>query len=334
MCSRLSSLQAMTESYLTLHLRSCVYVCARVCVCVCVCEVAHSRMNITSIDQTNVGRKGCRPQQLINIPLITWGTECVCYWKSECRWSPPNSQRCIYKCCPTEELLTCSYTQIIAHTHLTTSFTRFTKIFTDAVRTKGIGKYLHVCISVWFFFWVWRVSFCESRLSVCFCCPLFPINPVFPQANGVTDRWSQMPTESPVPCVSDSLPQRPFPLPCPSCVVPLDRLFMPFFIIWYISYAFCGIVCGLHAVWNKLTDCVVFSLSISVTPLFISLSATGFSSLPRLWPARSCVICLIFGCSCVLSCQLNIRHIPTESGTDFWSVLYLWKKDRWSQTFR
>lgn len=39
-----------------------------------------------------------------------------------------------------------------------------------------------------------------------------------------------------------------------------------------------------------------------------------FGSCCRL--AGGCVICLIFGCSCASSCQLNIRHIPTESGTD------------------
>lgn len=56
---------------------------------VCVCEGAHTRMNITSIDQANVGRKGCRPQQLINIPLITWGTECVCVAGRVCVGGPP-----------------------------------------------------------------------------------------------------------------------------------------------------------------------------------------------------------------------------------------------------
>lgn len=148
--SCLSSLQAITESYLTLYLRSCV--------CVCVCEVAHSRMNITSIDQTNVGRKGCRPQQLINIPLITWGTECVCYWTSECRWSPPNSQRCIYRCCPTEELLT-QLTHTFNHIfHLNHFFYR--DFYGRCARTKGIGKYPHVCICVWFY------SECGGFLSV------------------------------------------------------------------------------------------------------------------------------------------------------------------------
>lgn len=69
-----------------------------------------------------------------------------------------------------------------------------------------------------------------------------------------------------------------------------------------------------------------FSLK-QLNPTVLSLLSTGFSSLLRLlWLARSCVICLIFGCSCVSSCQLNIRHIPTESGIHFWPVLYLWKK--------
>lgn len=52
---------------------------------------------------------------------------------------------------------------------------------------------------------------------------------------------------------------------------------------------------------------------------FCCVSSTGFSSLLRLRLAGGCVICLIFGCSCALWCQLNIRHIPTESGTDFWT---------------
>lgn len=52
---------------------------------------------------------------------------------------------------------------------------------------------------------------------------------------------------------------------------------------------------------------------------FFCVSVTGFSSLLRLRLAGGCVICLIFGCSCALWCQLNIRHIPTESGTDFWT---------------
>lgn len=46
------------------------------------------------------------------------------------------------------------------------------------------------------------------------------------------------------------------------------------------------------------------------------------STLPKPWLAGGCMICLIFGCSCALSCQLNIRHIPTESGIDFWSWLF------------
>lgn len=50
--------------------------------CMCVC---FRRMNITTIDRTNVGRKGCRPQQIINTPLMTlpskhcWGYIYKCF---------------------------------------------------------------------------------------------------------------------------------------------------------------------------------------------------------------------------------------------------------------
>lgn len=65
--------------------------------CVCVCT--HSGMNITSIDPANVGRKDCRPQQLINIPLITWDTECVLLKEWMLVVPPPpkkKSRDCIY----------------------------------------------------------------------------------------------------------------------------------------------------------------------------------------------------------------------------------------------
>lgn len=61
------SLLAITEKWKLFH---------PLCVCVIVCVWdggrVHSTMNITCIDQANVRRKGCRPQLLINIPLITW----------------------------------------------------------------------------------------------------------------------------------------------------------------------------------------------------------------------------------------------------------------------
>lgn len=82
---------------------------------------------------------------------------------------------------------------------------------------------------------------------------------------------------------------------------------------------------ALFLVWNKLIDSISF-FSFCFLPCL--LSAAGISSLLRLWLAWDCVICLIFGCSCALSCQLNIRHIPTDSGTDFWPFFLTSKRQK------
>lgn len=110
----------------------------------------------------------------------------------------------------------------------------------------------------------------------------------------------------------------------PSCCIPLvlNRLFRSFSIIHTLCIlCFC----------LKQADCVMFSAFISVTPVFILIAlslwfATGWSNLLMLWLARGCMICLIFGCSCAWPCQLNIRHIPTESGIDFWAFCCVTEK--------
>lgn len=72
-------------------------------------------------------------------------------------------------------------------------------------------------------------------------------------------------------------------------------------------------------VWCFFIFCDIPSFILTALP-------AGSSSRLRRRLARSCVICLIFGCSCASSCQLNIRHIPTESGIDFWPALGQQKK--------
>lgn len=64
---------------------------------------------------------------------------------------------------------------------------------------------------------------------------------------------------------------------------------------------------GLHCI--NITSSLYSSLC-CVFDFFFS----RFFKSSNLWLAGGCVICLIFGCSYALSCQLNIRHIPTESG--------------------
>lgn len=146
----------------------------------------------------------------------------------------------------------------------------------------------------------------------------FSVKPVFAGANRVTEKWSQMPTGSLIPCVTDFLPQGLSSVISLLCLT--ESGLSSLYDTCHIHYVVLTV--ALNLVGNRPLLLII----IPVTPLFILtalslLSSTGFSSLLRLWLARGCVICLIFGCSCALSCQLNIRHIPTDSGTDFWSLL-------------
>lgn len=94
---------------------------------------------------------------------------------------------------------------------------------------------------------------------------------------------------------------------------PLNRLFESFPASLTFSVCF----------WcNNNFHSVVFLLLLFV---FFSPQAVPVC-LRSWWFARGCVICLIFGCARASSCQLNIRHIPTESGADFWYLLEPWEK--------
>lgn len=89
---------------------------------------------------------------------------------------------------------------------------------------------------------------------------------------------------------------------------------------------FASIVTFLFALhWSSLY-LFYFSGLCSLTDQVIQHSWKSFKTmyieLRGLRLARGCVICLIFGCYRVLSRQLNIRHIPTESGalSSHWSI--------------
>lgn len=125
-----------------------------------------------------------------------------------------------------------------------------------------------------------------------------------------------MPTGSRIPSVSDFLPQGLVRYHIP---IVLDRSSRSS-ACTYISCILWYHLCPTFS--QKPTDWLGYLFSLYCLSYMLQV----YPTLLRIWLARGCMICLIFGCSCALSCQLNIRHIPTESGIDFWSLLYHFRK--------